>query len=113
VHHEGVYVWNEIDEEMANGVDKHAIVGSIGNMQVNEDAPVGSAEHTYDWADEESDDNNYDEVGNERGKENENAHGRNSDSNDYGEGGASGTAFGGNTNAASVGSGDGGPSNVP
>jgi hypothetical protein len=52
VHHEGVYNWNEINEEMANGVDEHAVEGSIRNMHVDEDALVGSIERSYDRADE-------------------------------------------------------------
>jgi hypothetical protein len=82
-------------------------------MHVNEDALLGFAERGYDLTDEEPDDDNNDEVANEHGEENGNVHGRNSNSNDRGEGGASGTVVGGNTNAASVGSGDGGPNNVP
>jgi hypothetical protein len=29
VHHEGVYNWNEINEEMANSVDEHAAVDPL------------------------------------------------------------------------------------
>jgi hypothetical protein len=65
LHHEGVYDWNEINKEMANGVDEHAVVGSIGNMHVDEDALVGSAKCGYDQTNEELDDDDYDEVANE------------------------------------------------
>jgi hypothetical protein len=102
---EAVLNWNGIDEEIANDVD--------GNMHVNEDAPVYSVERVYDRVDEEPDDDEYDEVANEHGKENGNAHGRNGDGNNCCEGGATGAAAGGNNDTASVGSGDGGSSNVP
>jgi hypothetical protein len=108
-----VFDWNKIDEEIANGIDEHAIVGPIGNMHVNEEAPVRSEEPAYDRADEKSNDDDYDEVANERGIEDGNVHGRNGDGNDRGEGGGTGAAVGGNNDAASVGSADGGSSNVP
>jgi hypothetical protein len=82
-------------------------------MGINEDTPVGSIEHGYDQEDEEPDDNNYNEVENEHGMENGNAHGHNSDSNDHGEGGLNATTVGGNTNAVSIGNEDGGSSNAP
>jgi hypothetical protein len=82
-------------------------------MHVNGDAPICSVERTYDQADEKPNDDDYDVVVNEHGTENKNAHGRNSDGNDRGEGGGIGTVVGGNNDATSVGSGDGGSSNVP
>jgi hypothetical protein len=88
-------------------------VRSIENIHVNEDAPVCSIECTYDRADEEPDNDDYDEVANEYGEENGNAHGRNGDGNDLGEGAATGAAVSGNNDAAFVGSGDGKSSNVP
>jgi hypothetical protein len=109
---EVVFDWNGIDEEIVNGVDKHTAVGPIGNMYVNEDAPVRSEERAYDRADEEPDDDDYDEVANEHGTENRNAHGHNGDGNDRSEGGGIGAAVGGSNDADSVGSGDGGSSNV-
>jgi hypothetical protein len=113
VYYKAVYDWNAIDEKMASGVDEYVAVGSIRNMHVDEDAPVRSTERAYDRADEEPDDYNYDEVDNEHGEGNGSTHGRNGDSNDHGEGGATSNAVSGNTDATSVGSGDGGPSNVP
>jgi hypothetical protein len=112
-HPEAAFDWNGIDEEIANSVDEHAAVGPIGNMHVNEETPVRSEELAYDQADEEPDDDDYDEVANEHGTEDGNAHGRNGDGNDRGEGGGIGAAVGGNNDAASVGSADGGSSNVP
>jgi hypothetical protein len=112
-HPEATFDWNGIDEEIANGIDEHTAVGPIENMHVNEEAPVRSEEPTYDWANEEPDDDDYDEVANEHGIEDENAHGRNGNGNDRGEGGGTGAAVGGNNDAASVGSADGGSSNVP
>jgi hypothetical protein len=101
------------DEEIANVVDEHSAMGPIGNMHVNEDAPVRSKECAYDRVNEEPNDDDCDEVANEHGTENGNAHGRNGDGNDRGEGGVTSAAFGGNNDAASIGSGDGGSSNVP
>jgi hypothetical protein len=40
-------------------------VGPIENMHVNEEAHVRSEEPTYDRADEEPDDDDYDEVAND------------------------------------------------
>jgi hypothetical protein len=111
-HLKAVYDWNEIDEEIANGVDKHAAVGPIRNMHVDEDAPVCSVDCAYDRADEESDDDDYDKVANEHSEENGNAHGQNGNGNNCGEGGATGAAVSCNNDAASVASGDGGSSNV-
>jgi hypothetical protein len=82
-------------------------------MHVDEDAHVRSAERAYDRAEEVADDDNYDEVANEYSEENENAHGHNGDGNDRGKGGAIGAAASGNNDAASVGSGNGGSSNIP
>jgi hypothetical protein len=112
-HPEAEFDWNGIDEEIANGVDEHAVVGPIGNMHINEEAPVCSEEHAYDRADEVPDDDDYDEVANEHGTEDGNVHGRNGDGNDHGEGGGIGVAVGSNNDAASVGNMDGGSSNVP
>ena len=81
-------------------------------MHVNEKAPVRSKELVYDQADEGADDNNYNEVANEHGTEDGNAHGRNGDGNDCGKGGGIGTAVGGNNDAASVSSADGGSNNI-
>jgi hypothetical protein len=111
IHPEAMFDWNGIDEEIANGIEEPT--GPIGNMHVNEDAPVHFVEHAYDRADEEPDDDDYDEVANEHGTENGNAHGRNGDGINRGEGGGTGATVGGNNDAASVGSGDGGSSNVP
>ena len=113
MHPEAVYDQNEIDEEIANIVDKHAAVGPIRNMHVHEDAHVRSTKHAYDQANEVADDDDYDEVANEYSEENGNAHGCNGDDNDRGEGGVIGAAASGNNDAASVGSGSGGSSNVP
>jgi hypothetical protein len=88
-------------------------MGSIENMHVNEDAPVSSTECAYNGSDEEPDDDDYDEVVNEHGEENGNAHGHNGDGNNRGEGGATGTTVGGNNDAAFIASGDGRSSNVP
>jgi hypothetical protein len=74
-HPEAVFDWNGIDEEIANGVDEHAAVGPIGNMHVNEETPGCSEELAYDRVDEEADDDDYDEVANEHGIEDGNAHG--------------------------------------
>jgi hypothetical protein len=112
-HPEAMFDGNGIDEEIANGVDEHAAVGPIRNMHVNEEALVRSEEPTYDWADEEPDDDDYDEVANEHGTEDGNTHGHNGDGNDRGEGGGTGVAAGGNNDAAFVGSADGGSSNIP
>jgi hypothetical protein len=112
-HPKVVFDWNGIDEEIANGVDEHAVVGPIGNMHVNEEAPICSEERAYDQADEEPDDDSYDEVANEHGIEDGNVHGRNCDDNDCGEGGGTGTVVGGKNDATSIGSADGGSSNVP
>ena len=109
---EAAFDWNGIDEEIANSVDEHVAVGPIGNMHVNEKAPVYSEELAYDWADKEPNDDDYDEVANEHGTEDGNAHGRNGDGNDRGEGGGIGAVVGGNNDAASVGSADGRSSNV-
>jgi hypothetical protein len=92
VQEECPYDWNEINEEVENGVDKQAAMGSIRNVHVNEDAPIGSTQLGYDQADEGADDDNKNEVANEHGKENGNVHGHNGDRNNYGEGGPSGTA---------------------
>jgi hypothetical protein len=108
-----MFDWNGINEEIANGVDEHTTMGPIGNMHVNEDAPVRSIKRAYDRADEESNDDDYDEVANQYGTKNGNTHGHNGDGNDRGKDGATGTAVGGNNDAASVGSGDGGSYNVP
>jgi hypothetical protein len=88
-------------------------MGPIGNMHVNEETPIRSKELAYDQADEEGDDDDYDEVANEHGTEDGNAHGRNGDGNDHGERGGIGATVGGNNDAAFVGSADGGSSNVP
>jgi hypothetical protein len=112
-HPEAVFDWNGIDEEIANGVDEYTVVEPIGNMHVNEETPVCSESLAYDRADEEADDDDYDEVANEHGIEDGNAHDHNGDGNDHGEGGGIGAAVGGNNDAASVGSADGGSSNVP
>jgi hypothetical protein len=112
-HLEAVFDWNGIDEEIANGVDEHAAVGPIENMHVNGETHVRSEELAYDQADEEADHDDYDEVANEHGTEDGNAHGCNGDGNDHGEGGGIGAPVGGNNDAASVGSADGGSSNVP
>jgi hypothetical protein len=98
-HPEAMFDWNGIDEEIANGVDEHAAVEPIGNMHVNEEAPICSEEPAYDRADEEPDDDEYDEVANEHGTEDGIAHGRNSDGNDHSEGGGIGTVVGGNNDA--------------
>jgi hypothetical protein len=113
LHLEAMFEWNGINEEIANGVDEHTTMGPIGNMHVNEDAPVRSIKRAYDRADEESNDDDYDEVANQYGTKNGNTHGHNGDGNDRGKDGATGTAVGGNNDAASVGSGDGGSYNVP
>jgi hypothetical protein len=112
-HPEAVFDWNGIDEEIANGVDEHVAVEPIGSMHVNEETLVRSEELAYDRADEEADDDDYDEVANEHGTEDGNAHDHNGNGNDRGEGGGIGAAVGGNNDAASVGSADGGSSNVP
>jgi hypothetical protein len=78
-----------------------------------EETPVRSESLAYDRADEEADDDNYDEVANQHGTEDGNAHDHNGDGNDRGEGGGIGVAVGGNNDAASIGSADGGSSNVP
>jgi hypothetical protein len=112
-HPEAVFDWNGIDEEITNGVDEYAAMGPIGNMHVNEEAPVRSEERAYDRADEEPDDDDYYEVANEHCTEDGNVHDRNGDGNDRGEGGGTGAAVGGNNDAASVGIADGGSSNIP
>ena len=81
-HLEAAFDWNGIDEEIENGVDEYTIVGPIGNMHVNEEAPVRSDDLAYDWANEEPNDDDYDEVTNEHGIEDGNTHGRNGDGND-------------------------------
>jgi hypothetical protein len=113
LHPKVVYDWNEINEGIANGVDEHATVGPIGNMHIDEDAPLRFAKHAYDRANEEPDDDNYYDVANEYGEENGNTHGRNGDGNDRTKGGAIGGAVGGNNDIAFVSSGDGGSSNIP
>jgi hypothetical protein len=103
---------DEIDEEVANNIDGHAAVGSIGNMHVNEDAVVGSVEHGYDLANEELDDDDYNDVANDHGEENENKCGCTGDSNDRGEDGTTGTMVSGSSDAAPIGNRDGGTSNA-
>ena len=104
--------WNEIDEEVANNIDGHVAVGSIGNMHVNEEATVGFIEHGYDLANEELDDDDYNDATNDHGEENENKCGRNGDSNDHGEGGATSTMVSGSNDATPIGNRDGGTSNA-
>jgi hypothetical protein len=70
-------------------------------MHVNEETPVRSESLAYDRADEEADDDDYDEVANEHGIEDGNAHDHNGDGNDRGEGGGIGAVVGGNNDAAS------------
>ena len=82
-------------------------------MHVNEDALACSIECAYDRADEKPNNDDYDEVANEYDDENKNTHGRNGDGNDLGEGGATSIAVGGNNDAATVGSRDGGSNNIP
>jgi hypothetical protein len=113
VRYECSFDWNEIDEEVANSIDKYTAMGPIGNVHVNEDAPIGFAQHGYNQADEEPNDDNYNEVANEHGEENGNTHGHNGDSNDCGLGGASGIVVGSNIDTTSIGNGDGGPNNAP
>jgi hypothetical protein len=48
LHPEAVFDWNGINDEIANGIDEHAAVGSIGNMHINEKAPICSEERAYD-----------------------------------------------------------------
>jgi hypothetical protein len=84
-------------------------VRPIENMHIHEDAPVRSTERAYDRTYEELDDDDYDEVANEHGEENKNTHGCNGHSDNPIEGGACGNIVGDNTDAAFVGSGDGGP----
>jgi hypothetical protein len=69
-------------------------------------------EHGYNRTDEEPNDEDYNNVDNDHGKKKGNEGGDNGDSNDHGEGRASGTMVGGNTNAASIGIGNGGSSNA-
>ena len=57
-HPKVVYDWNEINEGIANGIDKHTTVGSIENMHIDEDAPICFTEHAYDQANEEPNDDN-------------------------------------------------------
>jgi hypothetical protein len=59
VQHEGMYDWNEIDEEIANGVEEHVAIRPIKNMHIKEDAPLGFVERAYDRADEEPNDDDY------------------------------------------------------
>jgi hypothetical protein len=81
-------------------------------MHINEDALVGSAKHGYNRTNEELDDDDYNDVANDHGKENGNKCGHNGDSNDHGEGGATSTVVSGNDDAASIGNGDGGTTNA-
>jgi hypothetical protein len=80
-----MFDWNGIDEEIANGVDEYAAVEPIGNIHVNEETPVRSESLAYDRADEEADDDDYNEVANEHGTEDGNAHDYNGDGNDRSE----------------------------
>ena len=111
LHPEVVYDQNEINEEVTN-VDKHAAMGSITSMHVDEDALIRYVECAYNGSDEEPEDDDYNEVVNEHGEENRNAHGCNGDGNNRGEGGITSTTVGGNNDVASIASGDGGSSNV-
>jgi hypothetical protein len=113
VHQECSFNWNDINDEVENGVDGYMAMEPIGNMHVNEDVPVGSKEHGYDQADRKLNDDNYNDVADDHGKENGNELGRNGDSNDSGEGGDSGTMIDGNIDATSIGNGDGGSNNTP
>lgn len=42
VHQECSFNWNDINDEIENGNDGYTAIEPIGNMYVNEDAPVGS-----------------------------------------------------------------------
>jgi hypothetical protein len=59
---ERVWDWNDIDAEGENGVHELAAVESIVNVQSNEETAVPSAEHLYERADEELDDDANTEV---------------------------------------------------
>jgi hypothetical protein len=48
VHQENPFNWNKIDDKIANGVDEHAVLGSIGNMHVNEGKYFDFGKHGYD-----------------------------------------------------------------
>ena len=76
-------------------------MGSIASMHVDKDGPVRFAEYNNDQVDEEPDNDDYDEVVNELGEENRNAHGHNGDGNNRSEGGATCTTDGGNNDANS------------
>ena len=112
VHQKNPYDWNEINNKVVNGVDRHVAVGSSGNMYVSEDVPEGFGEHGYDQTNEESNDDDYNDIIDDYGEENRNKRGRNSESNNRREGGASGTMVSGNNEVAYIGYGDGGPGNA-
>ena len=46
-HQKNPFDWNKIDDEVINGIDKYVVVGSIGNMYVNEGQYVGFREFDY------------------------------------------------------------------
>jgi hypothetical protein len=78
-------------------------------MHVNEGKYFDFGKHGYDWTNEEPNDNDYNDVANNHGKENGNEGGHN---NNRGEGGVSSTVVGSNNDAAFIGNGDSQPSNV-
>jgi hypothetical protein len=47
VHKKNPFDWNKIDDEVINGIDEHVVVGSIGNMYVNEGQYIGFGEFGY------------------------------------------------------------------
>jgi hypothetical protein len=112
VHEENLFDWNEINHEIINGINGPVAMRPIGNMHINEDKYFGFGKHGYNRADEIPNDDYYNDVDNDHGKENGNKGGCNNDSNNRGEGGASGTMVGGNNDATSIGNGDGEPSNT-
>jgi hypothetical protein len=101
-----------INHEIINGINGPVAMRPIGNMHINEDKYFGFGKHGYNRADEIPNDDYYNDVDNDHGKENGNKGGCNNDSNNRGEGGASGTMVGGNNDATSIGNGDGEPSNT-
>ena len=44
-------------------------MGPIGNMHDNDDGAVGFGEHAYDWANEEPNDDDYNDVVEDLGKD--------------------------------------------
>jgi hypothetical protein len=40
-HHDNPFAWNEIDHEVANGIDEHSAVEHFKNMNVSEGEDVG------------------------------------------------------------------------